>query len=224
MRPEAASGGEWAQGRVPQRADEWDRPYIILNNTCSGLAAARRLPDETFAAVCQWILERTSYRLALLGGPDDREAINQFIAAAPALAGQRGRILNFAGATEGFGEYYRFLREAGSFLVTIDSGPLHIARRLGLPTISIWGPTDPAHYLSVPPEEKDRHLIHYLRLPCSPCVHRHVNLPCGGNNLCMKNISVAAITDKIRQMLDHLSLSGRYELTQSIESGSPVLI
>jgi ADP-heptose:LPS heptosyltransferase len=233
-RPEPGDGGEWPEtgndrlepslAGGSRRMDEWDRPYIILNNTCSGLAAARRLPDETFAAVCQWILEHTSYRLALLGGQGDREDINQFIAARPALSGQRGRILNFAGATEGFEEYYHFLREAGSFLVTIDSGPLHMARRLGLPTISIWGPTDPANYLSVPPEEKDRHLIQYLSVPCSPCVHRHATLPCGGNNICMKNIPVAAITDKIRQMLDHLSLSGRYELSQGVESGSSVLI
>ena len=207
-----------------RRADELQKPYIILNNTCSGLAAVRRLPDATFAAICQWILEHTYYRVALLGSPGDKEMIDRFITNSPGLPGQKDRILNFAAVTGGFEEYYDFLRLQGAFLVSIDSGPLHIARKLGLPTISVWGPTDPANYLSIGPEEKDRHLLYYGAEPCSPCVHRHNQLPCGGNNVCMKNITAIAIIEKIKQMLDHLSLSGRYELSQRIEPGAPVLI
>ena len=204
-----------------QRQEEAGKPYIVLNNTCSGLAAVRRLPEPVFAAICQWILEHTPYRIALLGSPGDRTAINDFIGSAPALYSQKDRILNVAGFTDSFEEYYTFLGESGVLLVSIDSGPLHMARKLGLPTVSVWGPTDPAHYLDIPPAEKDRHLFYYSHLPCSPCVHRHPLPPCGGNNTCMQGISAMVIINMIRQLLNTL---GKTELSQRIESGPPVLI
>ena len=186
------------------RPEERNKPFIILNNTCSGLADVRKLPDRTFSEICQWILQHTSYNLALLGTPGDKETINQFVAGDPALARGKSRILNFAGSARDFESYYRFLREKGVCLITIDSGPLHIARKLGLPTVSIWGPTDPGNYLEVKPNEKERHLSYYLGVPCSPCVHRFQQLPCGGDNICMKNIPATAIIAKLQELLRRL--------------------
>jgi len=203
-----AAPGVWATQAAPaSRQAELDKPYIILNNTCSGLANVRKLPDHTFSDVCQWILEHTTYDLALLGMADDKEPINQFIGRNPGLQGRQGRIINFAGIAEDFAAYYRFLREKGVCLVTIDSGPLHIARKLGLPTVSVWGPTDPDNYLKVGSQETERHLSYYLKTPCSPCVHHYETLPCGGNNFCMKNIPAAAIIAKIQELLQHLAAS-----------------
>lgn len=189
----------------PRSGGDLSKPFIVLNNTCSGLAYVRRLPDSTFSEVCQWILDHTAYRLALLGAPEDKETIEKFIGDHPGLVLQKERILNVAGYVTGFPAYYGFLRDQGVCLITIDSGPLHIARKLGLPTLSVWGPTDPANYLKVSPEEKDRHLAYYGKTGCSPCVHRHRNLPCGGNNFCMKNIPADALIGKIEQLLRHLA-------------------
>ena len=204
-----------------RRPNESSKPYIVLNNTCSDLAAVRRLPDDVMAAVCTWILENTFYRVALLGGPGDRAAIGRFIVSMPVLASQKERILNVADMTDSFEAYYAFLRDLGVMLVSIDSGPLHIARKMGLPTISVWGPTDPANYLDVPPAEHERHLFFYTKVPCSPCVHRFEQLPCGGNNICMQAIPAAAIIGMIQQLLDHLR---RSELSQRIETGTTVLV
>jgi ADP-heptose:LPS heptosyltransferase len=187
------------------RYAELEKPYIILNNTCSGLAYVRRLPDKTFAAVMQWILEHTDYGVALLGTPDDRDAINNLISSQPDLMGRRERILNYAGMAEDFSAYYEFLREKGVCLVSIDSGPLHIARKLGLPTVSVWGPTNPGNYLKIGAHERERHLYYYLSSPCSPCVHHYETLPCGGSNFCMRNIPAEAIIGKIRELLHHLA-------------------
>jgi ADP-heptose:LPS heptosyltransferase len=187
------------------RNRELDKPYIILNNTCSGLAYVRKLPDRTFSEVCQWILEHTSYGLAFLGMPGDKEEINRFIGTYPGLDREKSRIVNFAGMAENFGSYYRFLQEKGVCMITIDSGPLHMARKLGLPTISVWGPTDPGNYLKILPQEQGRHLSFYLKTPCSPCVHYYSLLPCGGDNFCMKNIQAGAIIEKIQQLLGHLA-------------------
>ena len=197
-----------AVATVPEvRKAELDKPYIILNNTCSGLAYVRRLPDHTFSDVCQWILEHTAYDVALLGMTGDRERIDHLVSSSPGLQQRQDRIVNFAGMADDFAAYYQFLRDKGVCLVTIDSGPLHIARKLGLPTVSVWGPTNPDNYLKIAPHEKGRHLSYYGKSSCSPCVHLYEALPCGGNNFCMKNIPATAIIGKIQELLQHLASS-----------------
>ncbi|MBO9202773.1 MULTISPECIES: glycosyltransferase family 9 protein [Niastella] len=189
----------------PVRANEWDKPYIILNNTCSSLAPVRKLPDETLAAICNWILTHTHFRIAFSGTQNDKAAIDQFIDGYLPAYKQKGKLNNIAGVLD-LEAYYHFIADKGVCMVTIDSGPLHIARKLGLPTISIWGPTNPANYLNIPPGEKNRHLFLYNKVACSPCVHHHEPLPCGGNNFCMKDITASSITEKINGLLQHLQV------------------
>ncbi len=142
----------------------------------------------------------------IVGTSEDKDGdITRFIENDPALSRQKNRIVNFAGTGKDFETYYRFLMEKGVCLITIDSGPLHIARKLGLPTVSIWGPTDPDNYLKVRPHEQGRHLSYYLGAPCSPCIHRYEKLPCGGDNICMKRIQAKAIIEKIQALLYHLA-------------------
>lgn len=186
------------------RSNEWKKPYIILNNTCSNLALVRKLPNETVAAICNWILTHTHYRIAFLGTANDNSDINQFIDQYLPAYKQKGKLTNLAGALD-FEAYYRFITDKGALMVTIDSGPLHIARKLGLPTVSVWGPTNPAGYLKIQPGQEKRHLYCYNKVACSPCVHRHEQLPCGGNNVCMKEISPEQIIEKISQLLQHHS-------------------
>jgi ADP-heptose:LPS heptosyltransferase len=186
------------------REDEWQRPYIILNNTCSSLAPVRKLPDATFAAVCDWILTHTGYRVAFLGTANDKSDIDHFVDEHLAAYKQKGRLFNIAGALD-FEAYYSFIADKGVCMVTIDSGPLHIARKLGLPTVSIWGPTDPLSYIKIPAEQEKRHLYVYNKVSCSPCVHHYESLPCGGNNICMKEIPAENIIEKIDTLLQHLN-------------------
>lgn len=197
-----ATGAESLELPPPEiRTDEYDRPYILINNTCSGLAYVRKLPDSQFLEVCRWVLEHSFYGLAILGGPEDKGEIARLIEGDPVLTGNRNRVINVAEMSLSFEEYYRLLREMGVCLVTIDSGPLHIGKKLGLPTVSIWGPTDPRHYLKPGPGDEGRHLSLYLGKSCSPCIHRKEKLPCGGDNVCMKEIAASDIINKIEELL-----------------------
>lgn len=197
-----ATGAESLELPPPElRTDEYHRPFIFINNTCSGLAHVRKLPDSVFLTICEWILEKTTYGLAILGGPEDKEDISRLAEHDPALVRNKGRVINVAEMGLSFEDYYRLLREMGVCLVTVDSGPLHIAKKLGLPTLSIWGPTDPRNYLKIGPGEEGRHLSVYLGKSCSPCVHRYEKLPCGGNNTCMKDIAAETIINKIEELL-----------------------
>lgn len=192
-------GAEWE----PVRTNEWDKPYIILNNTCSSLAPVRKLPDATLADICNWILTRTHFRIAFLGTGNDKAAIDQFIDEHLPAYKQKGKLTNIAGALD-FEAYYRFIADKGVCMVTIDSGPLHIARKLGLPTVSVWGPTNPASYIKIPAGQEKRHSFLYNKVACSPCVHHHAQLPCGGNNFCMKEIAAYGIIEKLSHLLHHL--------------------
>jgi ADP-heptose:LPS heptosyltransferase len=185
------------------RTEEWQKPYIILNNTCSSLAPVRKLPNETFAAICNWILTKTHYRIAFLGTANDKKDIEAFIDQQLPHWKHKGKLFNIAGALD-FEAYYRFIADKGVCMVTIDSGPLHIARKLGLPTVSIWGPTNPASYIKIPAAQEKRHFYHYNKVSCSPCVHHHEPLPCGGNNVCMKEIQAESIIEKLSQLLENL--------------------
>ncbi|MDB5273966.1 MAG: glycosyl transferase family 9 [Chitinophagaceae bacterium] len=190
------------------RKNEQLMPFIAINNTCSELALVRKLPDDMVANICEWLLQHTSYQLALLGAPSDRLAIEQFLLHYPKLSAVKDRIINYAG-TAGFESYYDFLSRQCAFLITIDSGPLHLAKTLGLPTVSIWGPTDPDNYLKIPLGEEERHLYYYSNVHCSPCIHRHEVLPCGGNNFCMQAMETETILNKIKTMLLYLKLTDR---------------
>lgn len=190
----------WQFPAFPAQRQPKRRPYLAINNTCSALSLERKLTDEQLAEVCRYLQARSSYDIALLGSPADREALENWrLAHVPDLE----CVKNMAGSF-GFPEYYRFLHEECAGLLSIDSGPLHVGRKLGLPVLSVWGPTHPLNYLyplrAAPSGESLDHVL-YLSVPCSPCVHHSEVLPCGGDNFCIRNISTLQLHEALDQWL-----------------------
>ena len=68
----------------------------------------------------------------------------------------------------------------------VDSALLHYARIFGVRCVSYWGPTDPRTRLK--PVAGLEEEVEYRKIPCSPCIHLAEKAPCGGNNLCIKNL------------------------------------
>lgn len=167
---------------------------IAINNTCSDLSIERKMPDAQLATVIKWLLDHTTYQLVLLGAPSDKPRNEQLIKTYFAQV-ESSRLKNLAGEIS-FADYFKMLYLDCRMMLTIDSGPLHIARLLGVPTLSLWGPTDPRAYI-------ETGLIHraiYLGVACSPCVHQVTELPCHGNNFCIKNISLEQIETEFRAL------------------------
>ncbi len=81
-----------------------------------------------------------------------------------------------------------------SFVVSNDSGPMHIATAVGTPTLGIYGPTNP--YAQGPYGEK--HLwVRKEDLNCIAC-----NLTkCKIGNLCMKELSVETVFDAFTKLV-----------------------
>ena len=71
---------------------------------------------------------------------------------------------NVLAGTLTLSELAAFLEKAAC-LVTVDTGPLHIAQAVGCRTVAVFGPTDPVVW--GPRGEKD--VILYHKTDCSPC-------------------------------------------------------
>lgn len=102
------------------------------------------------------------------------------------------RGISIAGKTSVADLFYIFKRI--DLLLTVDSGPLHIAGLANLKTISLWGPTSPEMYAPLFGENyfitSDFH--------CVGCNKRKCKL---GDNLCMKEINPEKVLNKVNEIL-----------------------
>lgn len=80
-------------------------------------------------------------------------------------------------------------------LVTNDSGPMHLAAALGVPTVALFGPTDPRRTAPA----GDGHEVLYRDLWCSPCFRRHCPLL---HHRCLKGIPVGQAADAAEGILN----------------------
>ncbi len=99
--------------------------------------------------------------------------------------------INFAGKTS-LGELIE-MTAACELLLTNDSGPMHIASALGVPTVAIFGATD--HEATGPTGAWSR----VVREPveCSPCLLRE----CPIDHRCMLRVSAGRVAEEASQLL-----------------------
>jgi heptosyltransferase-2 len=161
---------EKARRRLRVAGVRTDRPLFGLH--AGGLyGRAKHWGDDRYAELAER-LTSSGRSVVLLTSPGEREQA-QAIAAAHKLPmiGDDGDVLWLAAAISHC-----------SVIVTNDSGPLHLATALAVPSVSIFGPTDP-----------DRTVIpgatRVLRKPyaCQPCYRRECPLR---HHRCMIDISV----------------------------------
>lgn len=94
------------------------------------------------------------------------------------------------------------LREV-DLLVTVDSGPMHLAAAVGTPVVALFGPTDP---LRTGPLGAGR--ILRRELPCSPCLRRRCRI--ADVYRCMRDLNVAEVCGAVRDLLeDRMRPEGR---------------
>jgi heptosyltransferase II len=100
--------------------------------------------------------------------------------------------LNFAGATT-LKEFIELAAACDLFL-TNDSGPMHIASALGVPTVAIFGATD--DHATGPTGEQSR----VVREPviCSPCLLRE----CPIDHRCMTSVTARRVADAALELVE----------------------
>jgi ADP-heptose:LPS heptosyltransferase len=146
--------------------------YVAIGPGCSDFGKERQLqPQEWAALLARNGVDRQA--IVLLGAPADAPLCDAIIHAA-------GGGLNLCGQL-GIAQSAKVLAGARHFY-GIDSLLLHLARALAVPSLSIWGPSDPGTRLR-PAAAPDT--ILFAKIPCSPCIHVHENPPCQGARDCM---------------------------------------
>lgn len=94
---------------------------------------SKNWPEDSFAAAISLVANRLKGRIALLGGPGDRDGAARIAAtAAVPCVNLCGRLSILQSAA--------VLRRCAA-LVTNDSGPMHLAAAVGTPCVAPFGPT-----------------------------------------------------------------------------------
>lgn len=107
-------------------------------------------------------------------------------------------ILNLCGKTDIQG-LMRAISKLGVF-ITNDSGPMHIACALGVPTIALFGPTKSSETNGF--RAKDFTLLQ-KEVPCAPCKKRECPLPKGeGHHKCMVDLLPSLVIDEANKILE----------------------
>jgi len=162
---------------------ERGRPIVAINPGATYGSAKRWYPDR-FAAVADALSGTWGAAVAVLGS-----------AAEAPLAGEIGTAMrtppvNLAGRTTV--REMMALLSLSSFLVTNDSGPMHIGAALGVPLVAIFGPTD---WRRTSPWTRDARIVR-VDVDCSPCMLRE----CNRGHECMLGVTAEMVIAAAREL------------------------
>lgn len=169
--------------------------FITANPNASDLLLERRWPAEAWVVFLTRLLAAREEPVLLVGSPSERrwvESLREELAEP-----LRARVHVVAGDLS-LGGFLALLRRT-SLVVTSDSGPLHFAVALGVPTVSLWGPGDPRHY---GPPAGGPHAVLYRPPYCSPCLYHADVPPCHGDNICMQALAPGEVLAEALALLD----------------------
>jgi len=146
----------------------------------------KQWPIQGFAQVAQHFA-RTD-RAVVLAGSANEQARCQAVAAA--CSGAR----DLCGQTT-LTELAALLQRA-AICVTNDSGAMHLAVALGIPVVSIFGPTDPVW---IGPYGKPRQVVRAC-VRCSPCYLRTLRR-CAYGHACMHEVTADMVIERVEETL-----------------------
>lgn len=167
---------EKARKRLRTLGIRLDRPLFGIH--AGGLyGRAKHWGDDRYGEVAMR-LRADGNDVVLLTSPGESEQAQSISAASDRLPmiGHDGDVLELAAAISHC-----------SVVITNDSGPLHLATALAVPSISIFGPTDPGRTV-IPGATR----VITKPIGCGPCYQRECPL---GHHRCMTAISVDDVYD-----------------------------
>ena len=167
-----------------QPSFQFKRPYISILPGAGEGWQSKCWSELCFARLADSIINKLKYSIVFLGEERERKKINRI------KKEMEGKVEDIAGQTN-----IRQLAgviKGSSLFITHDTGPMHLAQALGVPTLALFGPTDP-----------ERHTLPSINLfiinkkiSCQPCYRRQCS-----NHQCMQLIRVEEVLKKITQIM-----------------------
>jgi len=143
---------------------------------------AKSWPERHFVELARLVHERLGAVSLILWGPGEESLAKRIAAGAP------GSILAPPMGVSRLGALISLL----DILVGIDSGPKHIAVMQGVPTVTLFGPTDPCIWDPM----TAKHRAIKLDVDCFPCKKR----TCRGNR-CISGIEPGMVLKEMAEVL-----------------------
>jgi len=148
----------------------------------------KRWPVQNYIELIQRLKDERSSRVILVGGPGDREVTNHIIQISP----------DCLDATDlSFGDMASVLRRCNLFIGN-DSAPHHIAASMGIPSIGIFGPTDPNQW--APLDQNSSVVIKPVE--CHPCFIDETFPKCS-HIRCLTSVTVDDVWQQLDSTLSH---------------------
>ncbi len=182
---------------IPQGDLETNGKYIIVNPNASDLRIERRWDKLNFVGLIKKLSENNPDLIIYLIGSSGEANYTNLIQSD--LSNYKN-VISVAGKTS-IPELISLIRHS-QFMITNDTGPMHIAYACETPTISLFGPCSPKQYGFF-----DNSVIVYKPVYCSPCVHDFEIPPCKGNNTCMKLIEVEEVYQHALKLIQRTNKS-----------------
>jgi heptosyltransferase-2 len=154
----------------------------------------KKWPAEKYAELLRRLSEEHHCPIVLVGDKNDAADAEKIKRLIQTDAGAAGRVsfLDLTGKTD-FAALVSVIRRA-SLVVTNDSAPLHIADSLKVPTLAIFGPTDPGKY---GPRHAGSAAVS-RRIFCQPCEKAQ----CRYDHECLKELEVLQVYAKAVQIMN----------------------
>ena len=156
---------------------------------------AKRWPAAHWAALADTLIGRYGFKVILTGSAGER-CIAETI-----VSRMEHHPIVLTGETT-IDELLAVLARC-DLVISGDSGPLHLAVALGRPTVSIYGPTDPAIY-GPAPRHRQTAVVIRRGLKCSPCYTLRATAECPhGQPSCMIDVTVNQVLRAALDVLEH---------------------
>lgn len=166
--------------------------YAVISPGASPRRLAKAWDEEKFARVIARLSMEFGLSCVLVGGSDTAECTGTIVRHVEGLlSGGVLQIKDLAGKIDLRG-LVAVLKKAKLF-VGIDSGVMHVASAMDIPTVGIFGPTDPFY---VAPQNA-RSTVVRKDLACSPCYLREDCL----HRRCLEELDVESVMDACRKVL-----------------------
>ena len=160
-------------------------PFLVLNPGAA-YGSAKRWHQDRFASVADNLAADLGLHVAIIGSEAERviaEQVREQMARPTAVLNGKTSLEKLIGV----------LAES-SLMITNDSGPMHIAAALGVPTVAIFGSTDETN--TGPYGPRTRIVKHPVE--CSPCLLRD----CPIDHRCMEAVTVEEVCRAAKELVN----------------------
>lgn len=177
-----------------QQADAiWDQigfgsgRQVVALNTGGAYGSAKQWPLEYFATLAARLTRELNAHVVVLCGPAEVSSAERIVELA-----NSDQVKSLAGKKVSIGLSKAIVKRS-DLLISTDSGPRHFGAAFNVPTITLFGPTDPRWS-----ENYHQNAIHLSReVACGPCAERSCPI---GHHRCMRELTV----DHVFNAANHL--------------------